>query len=95
MKIIGIVPVRFGENEIILQAKPDEVRRIIGKQFRSDFPTESMQPGLDIDVAAISDRNRDVNDQVEKLKSLPQTLRALADILTREVTVLHEPEKSP
>lgn len=96
MKIIGIVPKQYGSNEVILQATPDEVRMILGKRFDCDFPDSNMRPGVEIDVRAIAANNRNTFDAVDKLKDLPQTLRALADILTREVKVLSQPaEEQP
>jgi hypothetical protein len=93
MKIIGIVPHRF-ERQIILQATADEVRQILGKSF-GELPDDDMDPGVTINVKAIFDRNDEVFWAVEKLKDVPTTLRALADILTRETKVLNMPVDEP
>lgn len=97
MKIIGIVPSRhYGDKELILHGTLCEIRRILGKRYSSDCPDEKMVPGLDIDVVAIYDQNCAVEEAIEKLKRAPQSLRALADILTREVEVLESPaEEAP
>ena len=92
MKIIGIVPKGYRDRELLLQATPDEIRMILGNLYSSrEHPDESMVPGQVIEVRAIYSQNESVEKVAKDLKDLPQTLRALADILTREVKVLVEP----
>jgi cell fate (sporulation/competence/biofilm development) regulator YlbF (YheA/YmcA/DUF963 family) len=92
MKIIGIVPKGYHDREVILQATPGELRMILGNLYSTtEHPDESFVPGEVINVDAIYRQNDSIADVARKLKDLPTTLRALADILTREVKVLDTP----
>lgn len=91
MKIIGVIPSRYGNSrELIVQLTPLEFSSIVGPHCAPEF---EMVPGLNVDVNYIRTCNNATSDATSKLKALPQTLRALAEILTREVMVLDAEEK--
>lgn len=81
MKIIGQT-----EEGYILQATKTEVARITGKAWESESPRVGV--GSEIQVSAMFDRMRKINEMPAEIRACQQTLKASAEILSMPLDLI-------